>query len=226
MATVAEFTADESAFGLGVLCRLLPGAAIDLERVVPAGEALCPYLWIRGVSAETVAKTLSERLDAATLTLVDELGDRGMLIRIDWRDDDGLLGVIVEAPVTLLTGRCDGNGWTFRVRADDHQDLAAFHRICADAGIPIRFDRVQPLVYAEDEGEGALTPAQLEALELAYVRGYFHEPRRATLDDLAGELEISRQSLAGRLRRGHRNLLGGLFDDTGRRLFTPDDDPG
>lgn len=42
-------------------------------------------------------------------------------------------------------------------------------------------------------------------------RGYFDEPRRATLDDLASELGITRQSLAGRLRRGHRNLLAGLF---------------
>ena len=36
--------------------------------------------------------------------------------------------------------------------------------------------------------------------------------------DVAVELDITRQSLAGRVRRAHRNLLAGLFDFDERTL--------
>jgi predicted DNA binding protein len=42
---------------------------------------------------------------------------------------------------------------------------------------------------------------------LALERGYYDEPREATLDDLAGEVGISRQAYARRLRRGYRTLI-------------------
>ncbi|AEH36174.1 helix-turn-helix domain-containing protein [Halopiger xanaduensis] len=79
--------------------------------------------------------------------------------------------------------------------------------------VAIELDRIVPTTgslcpYVWIRGA---SPAQLEALELAYERGYFDEPRRATLEDLAAGVGITRQSLAGRLRRGHRNLLAGLF---------------
>ena len=42
----------------------------------------------------------------------------------------------------------------------------------------------------------------------AFEAGYYDIPRDATLEDIADELEISRQALANRLRRGYRNLIG------------------
>ena len=213
MATVAEFSVSNSGFALGGICRAMPTATVDLERIVPTGDTLCPYLWVRGVSVAEATPVLSDAIDAADLTLVDDLGSRGLLYRVDWRGSDGLLESIVDAPVTLLTAHCTVDGWTVRVRADDHRDLARFRRICRDGGIDVELVRVQPLIYAGERDSSRLTAPQLEALELAHARGYFDDPRRVTLDEVASDLGISRQSLAGRLRRGHRNLLGQLFDD-------------
>jgi predicted DNA binding protein len=44
-------------------------------------------------------------------------------------------------------------------------------------------------------------------LNTAWDFGYFEEPRAATLDEIAAELDITRQSLSQRLRRGHHALI-------------------
>lgn len=59
---------------------------------------------------------------------------------------------------------------------------------------------------AEPPGDG-LTDRQREALRIAYERGYFAIPREASLDDIAGELDISASSLSERLRRAQTQLI-------------------
>ncbi|RKD93608.1 helix-turn-helix domain-containing protein [Halopiger aswanensis] len=211
MATLVEFTVDGDEFPLGALFASLPDVTIELERIVPTTESLFPYVWIRGASPAEVEAAISASA-AETLTVVDDLGSRGVLYRAVWRPDvDGIVDAIVSSNVTLLSATGTANQWTFRLRADDHETVSAFRERCRRKGIHIDVTRLQPLALVDARDEDGLTAAQLEALELAYERGYFDEPRRATLEDLAAEVGITRQSLAGRLRRGHRNLLAGLF---------------
>jgi len=58
----------------------------------------------------------------------------------------------------------------------------------------------------ESPGDG-LTDSQREALRVAYERGYFEIPRRASLEDVAGELGISASSASERLRRAQTQLI-------------------
>jgi predicted DNA binding protein len=53
-----------------------------------------------------------------------------------------------------------------------------------------------------------MTDTQEAALMQAFQAGYYDTPREATLEEIAEELEISRQAVANRLRRGYRNLIG------------------
>ncbi|ARS89683.1 helix-turn-helix domain-containing protein [Natrarchaeobaculum aegyptiacum] len=118
--------------------------------------------------------------------------------------------------MTLRSAIGTRDGWTVHIRADDHDHLRSFQRRCRDRQVGISISRLHSLedVSADDR----LTTPQLEALELAFRRGYVDDPRRVTLDDLATDLEITRQSLAGRLRRGHRNLLARVFGSDGPPL--------
>jgi predicted DNA binding protein len=52
-----------------------------------------------------------------------------------------------------------------------------------------------------------LSQEQREALVLALRRGYFETPSEVGLDELAEELDITRQALSNRIRRGNRNVL-------------------
>lgn len=59
---------------------------------------------------------------------------------------------------------------------------------------------------AEPPGDG-LTDRQREALRIAYERGYFDIPRKASLDDVADELGVSASSVSERLRRAQTQLI-------------------
>ena len=225
MATLVEFSVSADDFPFGSLFAAVPDVSVELERIVPTTESLFPYVWIRGGERPAIESALESATGVESFALIDDLGRRGRLYRATWSPTvDGIIDTIVASNVTLLSATGKRDRWRFRLRADEHGAIGAFQDRCRKKGIRIDVSRLQPL-GAIDRDEG-ITPAQLEALELAYERGYFDDPRRATLDELATDLGITRQSLAGRLRRGHRNVLSGLFgfdDENGqrRRSFGP-----
>ncbi|AFZ74272.1 helix-turn-helix domain-containing protein [Natronobacterium gregoryi] len=54
---------------------------------------------------------------------------------------------------------------------------------------------------------GDVTEKQREAVELAVKRGYYGQPREATLEDLADELEISKSAVSQRLNAVEKTLI-------------------
>lgn len=59
---------------------------------------------------------------------------------------------------------------------------------------------------------GEITTKQWEAAKLAVESGYYNEPREATLDDLADELNISKSAVSQRLANIERMLVLNLID--------------
>lgn len=57
-----------------------------------------------------------------------------------------------------------------------------------------------------------LSPAQREALELAFREGWYDRPRRTDQARLARKLKVSRPAVAERLQRAEANLMRALFE--------------
>ncbi len=57
-----------------------------------------------------------------------------------------------------------------------------------------------------------LTDRQLESIRAAYRRGYFEQPKGASAEDIAEDLDITRTTFTQHLRTAQRKLLGTLFD--------------
>lgn len=109
--------------------------------------------------------------------------------------------------IVFLGAHSTHDGVHFRAQVPTRRALHAFRERCLEKGIEFRLDSI----YQEDD-DGAnsqygLTDSQREALLLAYEHGYFGTTRDASLEEIANELSISRQALAGRLRRGHEQLI-------------------
>jgi len=119
----------------------------------------------------------------------------------------GLGGEGLEA--TIHDGR-----WHSRVRFPDRDALSEYESRLAELGVSIQLHRL----YDASEGterlaaHDALTDEQRETLRLAYERGFFDIPRRATAADLASELGVSRQAVSERLRRGYAALVERYVD--------------
>lgn len=52
MGVVAELIVPADSFPLGVVFASLPDVEVELDRVVPLGDGVVPYFWVRGASVE------------------------------------------------------------------------------------------------------------------------------------------------------------------------------
>lgn len=207
MAIEASFTIQQADFPLSAVFEQLTGATIELDRVVPTGEAVIPYFWISADDTDLLTTDLSEDIGIDRIKVIDRL-EKQMFVRIDWNlDHESILTAIVNTDITLLSGLGTQGQWTFEVRASEQRVLSDFQTYCKDNGIPIELTELHAISSLKSDREYDLTDGQRKALVLAYSNGYFDSPRDATQDDLAAELGITRQAVSSRLQRGIRRLV-------------------
>ena len=207
MAIDASFTVERAEFPLSSVFDQLPDATIELDRVVPTSDAVIPYFWIYADDTADLTADLSDETGIDAIKVIDEV-EKQMFIRIDWNlDHESVLTALVDTDVTLLSGRGDAEGWTFEVRATEQREISKFQTYCGDRDIPIELNELHAIASIGLDREYDLTEGQREALILGYSRGYFDSPRDATQQDLADELDITRQAVSSRLQRGTRRLV-------------------
>ncbi|WP_416841391.1 helix-turn-helix domain-containing protein [Haloferax sp. DFSO52] len=207
MSVILEFSIDAGDFELGQVLRGPPPMHIELERVVPTGDLVMPFVWATGNDHEAFEEAVRSDSRVRELLVLDSVGE-SHLYRIEWDSSStALIETIATTGATVLEARGDDE-WLFRLRFPDHDALSKFHQIITDRDIPIYVERTFTLTG--DTGHGYrfdLTEEQREALILALNRGYFETPSDVTLDDLASELGISRQALSHRIRLGNEKIL-------------------
>lgn len=214
MAVVATFSLPLDALPIGEALSLIDGNA-EIERVVPIGGPSVPFAWVRGDAADELPAVASaiDRID--TLEPVDSSPD-GTLYRLTHADTPAVIVALRTADVTLLEAVAHDDHWTVRLRADDARAISTFRDRCLDAGIEAVVTGLSKNGGSIDGRNDRLTDDQRVALTLAFEEGYYDHPRGTSLDDLGEQLGITRQAVAGRLRRAHRNLaadLLGVHDD-------------
>ncbi|QSW97765.1 helix-turn-helix domain-containing protein [Haloterrigena alkaliphila] len=117
-----------------------------------------------------------------------------------------------ELGMRVLHATNGRGGWVATLEVPALEALREFREHCRAKDVSFTVER---LYHAEDAdyeaGQGyGLTPVQRETLVTAYERGYFEDPRDASVEDLADALGVSSSAVSGRLRRG----LGALIEHT------------
>ncbi|WP_255194654.1 helix-turn-helix domain-containing protein [Natronobeatus ordinarius] len=216
MTIEASFTVKQADFPLSAVFEQLTDVTIELDRIVPTGEAVIPYFWISADDTNKLTTDLSADIGIDQVKVIDQV-EKQMFVRIDWNlAHESILTAIVNTDITLLSGIGKGKQWTFEVRASEQQDLSDFQTYCQDHDIPIELTELHAISSLRSDREYDLTDGQRDALIMAYSNGYFDSPRDATQDDLAAELGITRQAVSSRLQRGMRRLVAST-------LITPEE---
>lgn len=216
MAIEASLTVKQADFPLSAVFEQLTDVTIELDRIVPTGEAIIPYFWISADDTDKLNTDLSADLGINQVKVIDKL-QKQMFVRIDWNlSHESILTAIVNTDITLLSGIGKEKQWTFELRASEQQQLSDFQTYCQDHDIPIELTELHAISSLRSDREYDLTDGQREALVMAYSSGYFDSPRDATQADLAAELGITRQAVSSRLQRGMRRLVASS-------LITPDE---
>lgn len=213
MSVIVEFTIDREGFALGQALTGRERGEIKLERIVPAGDDIVPFFWMKDGAHRDLEGDVDESEYVENLAVMDQVADR-TLYRVEWAGErDTLLDGIAENDGTILEAHSAGE-WFFRLRFFDHQHLAKFYNYCLDRDLHTRVERVYTLTEESLQGRiFDLTPAQREALVLAVEEGYFATPRETSMDELASELDITQQSFADRLWRGTEKVLRNVLLD-------------
>lgn len=207
MSVVAEFAIQADEFLLGELIAEFPNLSVELERVIPAGGQVMPYIWGYGDDLDEFVEVMRRDPNVREITILDQF-EESALYKIVWEEPaEQLITGIAEADATILEARSDDE-WAFKIRFEDHAGLTAFNRYCTDHGIAFTLVRVTTLAEAADVlSTYDLTEPQYEALRLAVERGYFAVPREVTFEELADELGVSVQAFSERVRRGANTVL-------------------
>lgn len=216
MALVAEFTTARETFAVGRALSGMEGVTVELERIVPTEDSVVPYYWVRGDRRDRYEEKLASEPDVDDVEVIAQT-DRGTLYRIEWHTEmSAVVNGLLDLDFTLLSGTCTADGWEIEVRFPSNDAAGAFQQHLAEQGVPHTLERVYQLADASREVNDRLTPRQHEALVVAYRTGYFDEPRKTDLSELADRLDISPSSASGRLRRGHAALIEEHLAATGQ----------
>lgn len=144
---------------------------------------------------------------------------------VDWTDEAGIYYVehtpdteLISTVVTDVNGflihtETKDNGWLVRLLLPDREALNTIWEYASEYNITMDILEVYGNQYSTGEQTFGLTDEQRKALEVAYDKGYFFEPRETSLEEVAEEMGLSSTAMSGRLRRGMRNLIATTLVD-------------
>lgn len=220
MNVAAEITVPEIQTALGRVTADID-VRFELERLVPLNDQQLPYLWV------DVAPKDTDRFEEV-VTEVDSVGnisslwERGTtrLYWVDWAGvPDGVFAAASQSETNVKRAVGTPDGWGIQLMAPERDRLASFRDECASRSIPFTLERLRAPQPPMDRGI-KLTEPQRKALRLAFENGYYEIPRQTTLDALGSSLNVSRQAVSHRLRRGTKRLIEEVLSDPSDRLST------
>lgn len=215
MGLVATFTIGCDALPLVTVKQAVPDTTLGLTLQFNHGRRPLFILTARSDSPATVEQALTDAYDVAEWTLVGQAGQTRRYQALPALSFEEQLGDQIEdldslealasaeaiiEQIEVLTDGWRQTGW-FASR-DTFTEFSEFWQ--QNAGFSL--ERLTRDGEPEPPGDG-LTDRQREALRTAYERGYFDIPRRASLESVASELDISASSLSERLRRAQTQLI-------------------
>jgi predicted DNA binding protein len=201
------FQLPADAFALAETLRTVPAAVVEVERVVATERALTPYFWVSSVERSEFEDAVDDDPTVEGYDCLDEF-EEACLYRARWTGNvDSIIYAYTTVGAQVLEASAQQGTWELRMRFDDRDALDQFQSYCTDRSIPFDLVELHEVTTPRTGGGYGLTEKQREALVTAWERGYFDSDRQATLTDVASALDIAPQSVAERLRRGHRSLI-------------------
>ncbi|WP_135830271.1 helix-turn-helix domain-containing protein [Halorussus halobius] len=206
MSVIAAVSVPVEDFPLGRALEETPDVRVELDRIVPTGDAVLPFFWAWGEDVDSLVTTLAEDASVEEVAVPDRV-DGGALVRATWTAAPGLVAGIAESGVTLLEAYRWEEFWRLRLRSPDHESVVALQRYCADHDVDLRLEWIHTLAAIEAGEQYGLTDDQRRTVVAAFERGYFDDPRGITIEELAAGADVSPRAVSKRLRRGLRNLV-------------------
>ncbi|MBP2251724.1 putative DNA binding protein [Halarchaeum solikamskense] len=191
-----------------------PSTTVEVEATMAADPSRpVLFVWARGRELDRFADALASADDTARINCLDDGDDVGgdqRLYRVQLAPSTpSVYETALDVGAPVLDVGATPEYASFRLRFPDRDALVAFREALVDVGIDVT---TRSLGASRDAEAERLTRKQRETLAAAVDAGYFSVPREATLADVAGALDVSRQAASERLRRGLESLARDAVD--------------
>lgn len=203
-----------------VFCRLVEetGTSIEFEAVFTTPEGPTVVFSVAGIDPDTVLASFE---DEASVARIIHVGDTGNGHRYDVHLSAGALPIrVAQLEATPRRLEPCSAGALVVVDLPDDGDVREFVDALSaahpSADLRSRRDRERPVQTRSSFRsalEERLTPRQRQALETAYLAGYFEWPRERTSAEVAELLGVSQPTFNRHLRFAERTLLTLLYED-------------
>lgn len=203
MVRVIDVTLPTDEFVMAAAFDANPALVAEFTAVVPTATAIFPYLHVFDDPDHVARRALERDPHVAAVRRRFET-EQSTMYQVWWERGLGIFESLVGTEAAVLSVSGSADGWTFRIGFPSVEGLEAFERRAEREDLTLTVTHASSHPPVDRAG---LSPTQLRTLRLALDRGYFDVPRRATLDGLAEELDVSSQAVSQRLRRGTRSLL-------------------
>jgi predicted DNA binding protein len=206
MSTIVEAEVPAAEFALGETLSSFPEVEFDIERVAAHSTThIVPYVWVGGIDDEAFEGTLEADGSVAEFDLLTVV-DGKHLYRMDWVGQIELaVHLLTEAAGTIIDAHGRERIWLLRILFPGREEVSETIDFATDHGLTFDIRSINGM-EKNRSGRFGLTEEQYEAITAALEEGYYEIPRDATAEELASEMDISRQAVAERLRRGHKVL--------------------
>lgn len=188
-------------------------ARVDVERTYATDpERPILFVWVTCDDFSAFEAAIAEDptvADAQPMSAVD--GRKLYRLQASEEAETVLYPVWVSLGAEGLESHYENGRWHSRVRFPDRDSLGEYEAYLSENGLSFEMKRIYDASSetgtSASQAEAGLTAQQRQTLLLAYERGFFDIPRRATAAELAADLDISRQAVSERLRRGYAALV-------------------
>lgn len=206
MSVIVEFGLQSSELVLSEMIASMPET--ELHLVQEAGtDPKQPYLifWVEG-DTDAFENRLTEDETVTETERYTSVSDKQLYrARISESVDVVAYPVWVNLGIELIDAKITDSWWEIRARLPDRDTIEPVKEWCDENDVTFELEAV----YTDTGGvqpQPNLTKEQREVLEIALDVGYFSVPRDGNLGDIAERLDISKQAVSERLRRGYRQL--------------------
>lgn len=190
----------------------VPEIELEVESLVPIGTAAIPYFWAWGEQIDELEAVLENDPEVYDVNCIERVDD-GALFSVEWEIDDPFVTCLNDTSGSIMGAYGTADEWRLTLWFENGVDASAFQQCCKDHGLSFEVTRLRSVAEITNEADPKITPAQREALLLAYERGYFSQPRGTTQAELADELGVSSAAVGNRIRRGMANLIESTLAD-------------
>lgn len=208
MGFIAEFTLSSPL--MRETTKAVPEMTFELEDLQVRGDRPANYVfWARGGDFHQLDRGLEDDSTVADFVVLPRIRDR-QLCRVTFTEasEQRLAYPTASASdIVYLSLIQTSEGSDIRAQIPSRDALRAYREVCQDLEIPFTLTRLYEEESWDETNEYGLTDRQYEALITAYEAGYVGNTRDVTLETSATELDISRQALTGRLRRGQERFI-------------------